>query len=539
MRREVLLLPIALLILPLSRVEAQDTSSVLADRGTMIDFQDVDMRLVISALAEAGGLNVVYGDLPPRKITLHMKQPVMRPEILPLLRSVAQANGLSLKQNGGLIQVTAAGAGATSGGISNQETSGPPGDVRLFVFRLKHVRAGQLAATLQAVFGGSGRGGAGGGGGVGTYQQGDNDAVGMLSQQLAQTRIPPLNLDTIGQRPVTLNIASIPAQLQGAVQIVPDETTNSILVRSTGPDWEIIRQAIEAMDLRPLQVVIEVMIAEVQRKHELDIGISGTATRSPKGSTRVTDSASLSSSSPTDFILRLTTGGSIKVDVALAALATRGTVRVLSRPILQAENNKEAKILVGEQRPFVQVFRSLPTEDAVRDQIVQYRDVGTSLSILPTINPDGYVNLQVKQEVSNATSEAGPVAGSPVISTRELSTNLFVRDGQTAVLGGLVSRERDRARSGIPILSSIPFIGWLFGSTKNLDNNTELFLFLTPHIVMTDEEVDRIRKELEQHSDVLKDGEATKPLVPPRVAPPPSSAPPAVMPPAATPPPSP
>ena len=197
------------------------------------------------------------------------------------------------------------------------------------------------------------------------------------------------------------------------------------------------------------------------------------------------------------------------------ALATRGTVRVLSRPLIQAENNKEAKILVGEQRPFVQVFRSLPTSDAVRDQIVQYRDVGTSLSILPTINPDGYVNLQVKQEVSNATSEAGPIAGSPVISTRELSTFLFVRDGQTAVLGGLISREKGRARSGIPFLSAIPFLGALFGSTKNVDNNTELFLFLTPHIVMTDEDVDRVKKELEKNSEMLKDGEVTRTLIPP------------------------
>jgi general secretion pathway protein D len=404
--------------------------------------------------------------------------------------------------------VTGAGAGDRTGRIS-QDAGGQPADIRLFLYRLKHVRAGQLSATLQAVFGGT-RGATR----TGDYQQGENISSGMLSQQLEQQRIPPLNIDTIGQRALVSAIASIPAQLQGAVQIVPDETTNSILVRSSVPDWDVIRQAIEAMDLRPLQVVIEVMIAEVQRKREIDIGVSGRVTRTPRGSTKVADSASLSSSSPTDFILRMTTGGSIKVDVALAALATRGTVRVLSRPLIQAENNKEARILVGEQRPFVQVFRSLPTGDAVRDQIVQYRDVGTSLSILPTINPDGYVNLQVKQEVSSATSEAGPIAGSPVISTRELSTHLFVRDGQTAVLGGLVSRENGRTRSGIPFLSEIPIIGALFGSTKNTDNNTELFLFLTPHIVMTDEEVDRIRKELEKHSEMLKDGQVTKPLVP-------------------------
>jgi type II secretory pathway component GspD/PulD (secretin) len=102
-----------------------------------------------------------------------------------------------------------------------------------------------------------------------------------------------------------------------------------------------------------------------------------------------------------------------------------------------------------------------------------------------------------------------------VISTRELSTHLFVRNGQTAVLGGLVSRETGRTRSGIPFLSAIPILGVLFGSTKNTDNNTELFLFLTPHIVMTDEDLERVRKELEQHSDMLKDGKTSQPLISP------------------------
>ena len=113
---------------------------------------------------------------------------------------------------------------------------------------------------------------------------------------------------------------------------------------------------------------------------------------------------------------------------------------MLSRPLVLAENNLEARILVGSQRPFVQVFRSLPTDAAVRDQVVQYRDVGTSLSLLPTINPDGYVNLQVKQEVSAATAEQQ--FGAPVISTREASTHLFVKDGETVVMAGIIPAGR-------------------------------------------------------------------------------------------------
>jgi type II secretory pathway component GspD/PulD (secretin) len=132
----------------------------------------------------------------------------------------------------------------------------------------------------------------------------------------------------------------------------------------------------------------------------------------------------------------------------------------------------------------------------VRDQVVQYRDVATPLTILPTINPDGYVNLQVLQEVSAATTEVQ--FGAPVISTREASTHLFVKDGQTAVIGGLVGRQTSRTRSGIPILSSIPWIGALFGTQIENTTNNELFLFLTPHVIATDEDADRIRNSLKR-----------------------------------------
>jgi general secretion pathway protein D len=184
--------------------------------------------------------------------------------------------------------------------------------------------------------------------------------------------------------------------------------------------------------------------------------------------------------------------------------------------VIFAQNNQEAKILVGSQRPFVQVFRSLPTDAGVRDQIVQYRDVGTSLTILPTINPDGYVNLQLSQEVSSATAETQ--FGAPVISTREASTHLFVRDGQTAVIGGLVDRQQERTRSGIPILSEIPWIGALFGGTRRLDTTSELFLFLTPHIVQDDTDVDRIRRQIEERKPgVGEEIEKHPPVVKPKV----------------------
>ncbi|MDQ2668441.1 MAG: hypothetical protein M3Z05_20975 [Gemmatimonadota bacterium] len=450
-----------------------------------IDFQDADLRAVITAIAEAGGLNVTYGDLPNRRVTLHLPQGLSRADMLPLLRSVASSNGLRVVADGSLLRVESADSRDPTGAATAARASRE--GVQLFVYRLKHARAARLAATLQAIYGGHSPDAGGPAFGLSTRG---------LSDQLRATQIPPLNIDTIGKSAAVNAAVVLPGAVQGEIQIVPDETTNSLLIRAQPNDYETIRLAVDALDLRPLQVFIEVLIAEVRRSKSYDLGITANASQTTNGNQTA---GTLTSSSPDNFLLRITRGGTVSIDVALSALAERGDVRILSRPLILAENNLEARILVGSQRPFVQVFRSLPTDGAVRDQVVQYRDVGTSLSLIPTINPDGYVNLQVKQEVSSATAELQ--FGAPVISTREATTHLFVKDAETVVIGGLADRQQEQTRSGIPILSSIPFIGGLFGSTHNNDSQNELYLFLTPHIVTSDEDASRLRQGVERRLD--------------------------------------
>ena len=457
-------------------------------QGILIDFQDTEVRNVITALAEAAGLNVTYGELPTRRITLRMRQPVPTDSVRALLRSIAEANGLKVSDTGSLMRFEAIVAPVTPALAPGQGTA-----PQLYVYRLRHAHSARLAATLQAIFGG--------GGATDFTEMGGTP----LSQRLREQMIPPLRLDTVGRgREPVPNARVLGGGGQGPVQIVPDENTNSLLVRASPADWAIIRQAIEAVDLRPLQVLIEVMIAEVRRTTELDVGVSGTATKkAPNGGTRGSGELGgpTAEASTGELLLKWMNGGTVDVTVALRALATRGDVRILSRPVLLAQNNQEARILVGSQRPFVQVFRSLPTDNGVRDQIVQYRDVGTSLTIIPTVNPDGYVNLQLTQEVSNATNETQ--FGAPVISTREAQTFLFVRDGQTTVIGGLIDRQSEKSRSGIPVLVSIPVLGALFGSTTNTTVRSELFLFLTPHVVRTDDELDLLRDSIESKLQLL------------------------------------
>ncbi len=491
-----------------ARASTQEPPAVKATaQGMLFDFQDADLRFVLAALGEAGRLNLIYSELPSRRVTLRTNQAIAADQILPLLKSLAASNGLRVTEEGGLIRID------DLGGASREERSEPRGDtvagadLRLFVYRLKHARATKLAGTLQAIFGGGGNR--------------QSAAMGgrlppTLSQQLRQQQVAPTDPGQPPQVSVELGPPtpaqpqSLPGQLRGEVQIVADEATNSLLVRAQSEDWEVLRQSIETLDLRPLQVLIEVFIAEVQSTSDFQLGVSG---RVGDDSTKVGNStrATLQGSSAGDFALNVMRVGRINVEIALAALSSKGNVRIISRPVLLAQNNQEARILIGSERPFVQVSRSLPTDAAVRDQVVQYRDVGTQLTLTPTINEDGYVNLQIAQQVSNATAEVQ--FGAPVISTREASTHLFVRDGQTVVIGGLVDRQQDRSRSGVPILKDIPLLGHLFGTTQRSETRSELFLFLTPHIIATDEDADRIREGATRGVELLRPSMPLTPLI--------------------------
>ncbi|HSJ10368.1 MAG TPA: secretin N-terminal domain-containing protein, partial [Longimicrobiales bacterium] len=366
-----------------------------------------------------------------------------------------------------------------------------------YIHRLRHARAPILAQTLQALFSG---------GGIPPRVTGSGSQT--LTQQLQQ-------LQQQAQQQVLRapQIVVSGGQVVGSIgtTIVPDDATNSLLVRATPGDWLVMQQAIQALDLRPLQVVIEVIIAEVRRTEDLNLGVSISADASRNGRTTIGDLPNPPREQ--DFSLRIIRSGDIDVAATLSALAASGNVRVLSRPIVLAQNNQEASIAVGQERPFVQVQRGNVPGQQFSEDIVQYREVATTLTILPTINDDGYVNLAVTQEVNTATNEIQ--FGAPVISTRNAQTQILARNGQTVVLGGLIERQQDRTRGGIPFLKDIPLLGALFGNTRNTEVDAELFLFLTPHIVSEDEDADRLKQELENNAELLRPLTPIRPLIPP------------------------
>ena len=453
---------------------AQDSLAVRAHADSVsIRFVDADLRAVVQALGRFMPKPLMVAGLPATRVSLETPAPVARAAVLPLLRGLVESQNLSFEEDSAFIRIGPADRPPVRPSAHSSDSS----QVQLFVLRLKHARAADVAATVNLLFGASGEFSGQGGMSRGT-----------LSEELNRSALPSARLsDRPSDRP-NPDPATRPSALSGPVTLVPDELTNALLVRATERDVAVIKDAVSQLDVRPLQVLIEILIVEARRDRNFSLGTSLFVP--PQGALGGTVSGSTKSVGLGDLVIRLMDLGKAEIDATLSASETSGNVRIVSRPVLLASNNTEARLLVGSQRPFIQVSRSLPTDAPSRDQVVQYRDVGTRLTVRPTINQDGYVSLAVQQEINAATAEVAFDA--PVISTREAVTQVLVRDGQTIVLGGMRDEQRERSSTGIPVLSSLPIIGGLFGTTGQRASNTELYLFLTPRILQTDADADAV-----------------------------------------------
>jgi general secretion pathway protein D len=484
------LVPIVLMLAAAPAARAQRPDSLVTARGDSVNIHlvDVDLRAAVQALSRYMDRPVVFSGAAGSRVTLETPRPVARREVPRMLRGLLESQGIELVDDtlGGIYRLRNRDA-ARAVQPPVAMLGGPGGAMELFVIHLRHAKASEVAATVNALYGRASA--------LGELGQ-RNDPT--LARGLAQNQVPPANMPALPQ--AVSGIGGQSASLSGETTIVPDARANSLLIRSSRSDFALIQAEVNELDIRPLQVLIEVLIAEVRRDRTLDFGVDVTTgkravSRVPGGTTIETTN---SSHALGDFVLTVMELGRTNIDATIRAAASRGDVNILSRPVLLAANNERATINVGSQRPFVQVARVLPTDNTARDQVVQYKDVGTKLQIVPTISADGYVMLQVIQEIDAATAEQQ--FNAPVISTRSVETRLLVKDRQTVVLGGMTDRLREHTQSGIPILSSIPWLGGLFGRVTDQNTETELFLFLTPRIIATDADADALTAPLEQRA---------------------------------------
>lgn len=380
--------------------------------------------------------------------------------------------------------------------------------LRTYVVNLKYADADDLAESLGQLFG------------VGVARSGRRslddmalsrslDAFRQRESDVFRTRrdmpiTPPAALSSSVIRADTIDASRAQGALTGQTTVVPHGPSNSLLIRTSPPNFPLLQETILALDSRPAQVLLEVTVAEVTLGVGDEFGVDwrsvGGSSTISSGNPNAADSSTLR-----DFALRVVTLRNANVRAILRALSSRSQVRVLSTPSILATNNRESRILVGSRVPFIASTRL--GNDVAIDRTVQFEDVGTQLTIIPTINQDDYVSVQILQEVSSLTNQTVQAAlNAPVISTREATTRTIIRDGQTVVIAGLIGDSREVIESGIPWLKDIPLLGVLFKRKSLSRSRTEVAIFVTPYIVRSDADADAIRDGVRKRMNGLLPG---------------------------------
>ncbi len=293
--------------------------------------------------------------------------------------------------------------------------------------------------------------------------------------------------------------------------IVADRSTNSLVIRTSRQVFELLKPTIEKLDSVPLQVLIEVMIAEVSLDKQTDYGLEYffRQNKDHLGITGARGSVTGNFTADSLGVLREVKEplgviyGILRPDqasMALKALSSVADVNILSTPTVLTSNNKEAKIIVGQEVPFESSKRTL--EGGVIDVTIEFRDVGIELDIKPHINNERFVSLWMKQSVNDLTQTV--LFNANVITKRELETSVVVKDNNSVIVGGLMTHDTTVSEFGVPLLKDIPIVGYLFKSHKRRILKRELLLILTPHVVATPEEVLRVTEEQTEKMEMFQ-----------------------------------
>jgi general secretion pathway protein D len=289
------------------------------------------------------------------------------------------------------------------------------------------------------------------------------------------------------------------------VKIFADEILNAIIILGTPEDYQIIKETIIKLDIVPRQVLIEGAIAQIQLIDKMSLGLAWSIKNSILDG-QFSVSLNPSSLDPTKLpssglsVIGIDSAGSVRA--VINALASQSKAKLLASPHIMVSDNREARIQVGQQVPIV-TSETIATVGVAPQRTIQYKDIGIILKVKPQINDSGLVAMQISQEVSTYTKDTLYANETQIILNKtEVSTNLVVQNGQTIVIGGLIREDDSKAKSGIPFLSKIPILGYLFGNTDNDAERTELVILLTPQVVKTQQEAAAItNKYLDKMTD--------------------------------------
>lgn len=275
------------------------------------------------------------------------------------------------------------------------------------------------------------------------------------------------------------------------IRVIADDSNNALVILATAAEFRMIEGTLRKLDVLPLQVLIEVTIAEVELNDTLKYGVEWFfSSGNFSGAFSTLATGAVESSFP---------GFSFLFDdndkqAVLNALTEVTDIKVISSPSLMVLDNQSARLQVGDQVPVSTGESTTGGGDVVTS--IQQLDTGVVLEVTPRVNPGGLVLMEIVQEVSTAEETTTSSLDSPTINKRTIETTVAVQTGNTITLGGLIQDQEEEGVSGVPLLSSIPILGNLFKVTEQITNRKELLVLIAPRVVRNQVEARKVTEEL-------------------------------------------
>lgn len=401
-----------------------------------MDFANVDLPVLVKFISELTGRNFLIDERVKGKVTLFSPTKISVEKAYEVFLSILAMKGFTAVPAGEVIKIV--------------PTAEVPPERAIHIVTLQSARAEDVAKTL--------------------------------TQIVAKAGAP--------RRP------GAKALLEAPVQIIADKPTNSLILTATFKDFEAIKRLITVFDVRRKQVFVEAVIMEVslERTRQLGVDKLGAVFAAGGGAVATLGAANVPGLPDLATVARLP--APVNIQALLQALQSTADANVLSTPQLLTLDGQKAEIVVGENRPFP-MGRTVTTGGNVTTA-VERRDVGITLRLTPRIMANDYVQLDIFQEISSVTEAAQESAGvplGPVTNKRSASTTVLVKDRQTILIGGLIRDNIVQTTKKVPLLGSIPLLGWLFKFESQRVEKTNLLIFITPTIVKEAADIARISEE--------------------------------------------
>ena len=348
-----------------------------------------------------------------------------------------------------------------------------------YIYHPKYARASDLGASLAPLVGGSLSGGSN------RSKQTTNERT-----SSASTR------NTDSQSQSGNDVQTVEGD---NMRLVVDERANALIFYSTGQYYQELQPIIRQLDIMPKQVMMEVVIAEVKLTGSFSKGVQYAIQNGP--STGRNESISFNTEGKGGFSYSVVgLPGNISINLS----QTDGLVNVLSRPTLLVRDGVSANINVGDDIPTIGSTTDDPLDGTGRQTTtIEYRQTGVNLTVTPTINAQGTVIMTIDQSISNISDTDGS-SSTPAFFERTLKTEVVAGNGQTVMLGGLISETKSNGASSVPFFGTIPVLGHLFRTDSSSADKTELVILVTPKIVQNTEDWQRVKESFIKGLENLK-----------------------------------